>query len=150
MSWKAHADEINYDVAKAREKEVRHDVMSHVYAYGTQCPKARASSIWELPPAMVGDNTDVIIMTEALKLVRRKLLNVLAELAAFADKYKNLPTLAFYPFPAGSAYYCRKKGSPLDDGVKAGSGRSGLSYRIHAPVGLKGNYRHTGQFSGTL
>ena len=95
---KAHADEINYDVAKAREKEVRHDVMSHVYAYGTQCPKAKGIIHLGATSCYVGDNTDVIIMTEALKLVRRKLLNVLAELAAFADKYKNLPTLAFTHF----------------------------------------------------
>ena len=95
---KAHADEINYDVAKAREKEVRHDVMSHVYAYGTQCPKAKGIIHLGATSCYVGDNTDVIIMTEALKLVRRKLLNVLAELATFADKYKNLPTLAFTHF----------------------------------------------------
>ena len=95
---KAHADKINYDVAKAREKEVRHDVMSHVYAYGTQCPKAKGIIHLGATSCYVGDNTDVIIMTEALKLVRRKLLNVLAELAAFADKYKNLPTLAFTHF----------------------------------------------------
>ena len=76
--------------------------MSHVYAYGTQCPKAKGIIHLGATSCYVGDNTDVIIMTEALKLVRRKLLNVLAELAAFADKYKNLP-LWHLPFPAGSA-----------------------------------------------
>ena len=95
---KDHQDDINYDVAKAREKEVRHDVMSHVYAYGCQCPKAKGIIHLGATSCYVGDNTDVIIMTEALKLVRRKLVNVLNELAAFADKYKDLPTLAFTHF----------------------------------------------------
>ena len=83
---KAHQDDINYDVAKAREKEVRHDVMSHVYAYGCQCPKAKGIIHLGATSCYVGDNTDIIIMTEALKLVRRKLVNVLNELANFADK----------------------------------------------------------------
>ena len=95
---KAHADDINYDVAKAREKEVRHDVMSHVYAYGVQCLKAKGIIHLGATSCYVGDNTDLIIMTEALQLVRKKLLNVLAELAKFADKYKNQPTLAFTHF----------------------------------------------------
>ncbi len=95
---KSHKDDINYDVAKAREKEVRHDVMSHVYAYGCQCPKAKGIIHLGATSCYVGDNTDIIIMTEALKLVRRKLINVLNELAGFADKYKNLPTLAFTHF----------------------------------------------------
>ena len=95
---KAHQDDINYDVAKAREKEVRHDVMSHVYAYGCQCPKAKGIIHLGATSCYVGDNTDIIIMTEALKLVHKKLINVLNELAAFADKYKDLPTLAFTNF----------------------------------------------------
>ncbi len=95
---KSHKDDINYDVAKAREKEVRHDVMSHVYAYGCQCPKAKGIIHLGATSCYVGDNTDIIIMTEALKLVRRKLVNVLNELAGFADKYKSLPTLAFTHF----------------------------------------------------
>ena len=95
---KAHADDINYDVAKAREKEVRHDVMSHVYAYGVQCPKAKGIIHLGATSCYVGDNTDIIVMTEALKLVRKKLLNVIAELAKFADANKNLPTLAFTHF----------------------------------------------------
>ena len=95
---KSHADDINYDVAKAREKEVRHDVMSHVYAYGVQCPKAKGIIHLGATSCYVGDNTDIIIMTEALKLVKKKLVNVLAELSAFADRYKNLPTLAFTHF----------------------------------------------------
>ena len=95
---KSHADDINYDVAKAREKEVRHDVMSHVYAYGVQCPKAKGIIHLGATSCYVGDNTDIIIMTEALKLVKKKLVNVLAELSAFADRYKDLPTLAFTHF----------------------------------------------------
>ena len=95
---KSHQDDINYDVAKAREKEVRHDVMSHVYAYGCQCPKAKGIIHLGATSCYVGDNTDIIIMTEPLKLVRRKLVNVLNELASFADKYKNQPTLAFTHF----------------------------------------------------
>ena len=92
---KAHAEDINYDVAVAREKEVRHDVMSHVYAYGVQCPKAKGIIHLGATSCYVGDNTDVIVMTEALKLVKQKLLNVISELAKFADQYKDLPTLGF-------------------------------------------------------
>ena len=95
---KAHADDINYDVAKEREKLVRHDVMSHVYAYGVQCPKAKGIIHLGATSCYVGDNTDVIIMTEALKLVRKKLVNVMSELAKFADKYRAQPTLAFTHF----------------------------------------------------
>ena len=95
---KSHAEDINYDVAKAREKEVRHDVMSHVYAYGQQCPKAAGIIHLGATSCYVGDNTDIIVMTEALKLVKKKLVNVIAVLAAFADKYKNQPTLAFTHF----------------------------------------------------
>ena len=89
---KEHADDINYDVAKEREKIVRHDVMSHVYAYGVQCPKAKGIIHLGATSCYVGDNTDIIIMSEALKLVRRKLINVIAELAKFADEQKAQPT----------------------------------------------------------
>ena len=95
---KAHADDINYEVAKERERLVRHDVMSHVYAYGVQCPKAKGIIHLGATSCYVGDNTDIIVMTEALRLVRKKLLNVMAELAKFAEKYKNQPTLAFTHF----------------------------------------------------
>ena len=95
---KAHVDDINYDVAKEREKVVRHDVMSHVYAFGVQCPKAKPIIHLGATSCYVGDNTDIIIMTEALKLVKKKLVNVIAELAKFADEYKALPTLAFTHF----------------------------------------------------
>ena len=95
---KEHADDINYDVAKEREKVVRHDVMSHVYAYGVQCPKAKGIIHLGATSCYVGDNTDIILMAEALKLVKKKLVNVIAELADFADRYKDLPTLAFTHF----------------------------------------------------
>ena len=95
---KEHQDDINYDVAEAREKEVRHDVMSHVYAYGQQCPDAKGIIHLGATSCYVGDNTDIIIMTEALKLVRNKLVTVIRNLSKFADEYKALPTLGFTHF----------------------------------------------------
>ena len=95
---KEHQDDINFEAAKEREKLVRHDVMSHVYAYGLQCPKAKGIIHLGATSCYVGDNTDLILMTEALKLVRKKLINVMNELTAFADKYKKQPTLAFTHF----------------------------------------------------
>ena len=95
---KANKDNINYEAAKEREKQVRHDVMSHVYAYGLQCPKAKGIIHLGATSCYVGDNTDIIVMSEALKLVKRKLVCVIDELAKFADQYKNLPTLAFTHF----------------------------------------------------
>ncbi|MEE1280995.1 MAG: lyase family protein, partial [Acutalibacteraceae bacterium] len=95
---KANADDINYEVAEEREKLVRHDVMSHVYAYGVQCPKAKGIIHLGATSCYVGDNTDVIIMTEALKLIRNKLVTVIRNLSEFADKYKSLPTLGFTHF----------------------------------------------------
>ncbi len=95
---KAHVEDINYEVARAREKEVRHDVMSHVYAYGQQCPKAAGIIHLGATSCYVGDNTDIIIMNEALTLVKRKLVNVIDRLARFADKYKAQPTLGFTHF----------------------------------------------------
>ncbi|MFR9189701.1 MAG: lyase family protein, partial [Anaerotruncus massiliensis (ex Togo et al. 2019)] len=91
----AHADDINYDVAEAREKEVRHDVMSHVYAYGVQCPSAKGIIHLGATSCYVGDNTDVIVMREGLRIIRRKLLNVVSLLADFADRYKDMPALAY-------------------------------------------------------
>ena len=95
---KSHQDDINYEEAIAREKVVRHDVMSHVYAYGLQCPKAKPIIHLGATSCYVGDNTDIIIMREGLRLVRSKLINVIAQLARFADAYKDLPTLAFTHF----------------------------------------------------
>ena len=99
---KSQINDINYDVAKEREKIVRHDVMSHVYAYGVQCPKAKGIIHLGATSCYVGDNTDIIIMTEGLKLVKKKLVNVMSKLADFADKYKALPTLAFTHFQPAS------------------------------------------------
>ncbi|TCL60650.1 adenylosuccinate lyase [Kineothrix alysoides] len=95
---KTHVEDINYDVAREREKEVRHDVMSHVYAYGVQCPKAKGIIHLGATSCYVGDNTDIIVMTQALMLVKKKLVNVMKELSDFADKYKEQPTLAFTHF----------------------------------------------------
>ena len=95
---KSHADDINFEVAKEREKVVPHDVMSHVYAYGVQCPKAKGIIHLGATSCYVGDNTDIIIMTQALRLVRKKLVNVIAELSRFAEKYKEQPTLGFTHF----------------------------------------------------
>ncbi len=95
---KAYQDDINYETAKERERLVRHDVMSHVFAYGEQCPKAKGIIHLGATSCYVGDNTDLIIMTEALRLVRKKLINVMAELARFAEHYKDQPTLAFTHF----------------------------------------------------
>ncbi|MCH5272315.1 MAG: adenylosuccinate lyase [Lachnospiraceae bacterium] len=95
---KEHAEDINYDVAKEREKVVRHDVMSHVYAYGVQCPTAKGIIHLGATSCYVGDNTDIIVMTEGLKLVRKKLLNVINVLSGFAMEYRALPTLAFTHF----------------------------------------------------
>ena len=91
----AHKDDINYDVAIAREKEVRHDVMSHVYAYGVQCPEAKGIIHLGATSCYVGDNTDILVMKEGLQVIRRKLLNVIALLADFARKYKDMPALAY-------------------------------------------------------
>ena len=97
---KAHVDDINYDVAKQREKIVRHDVMSHVYAYALQCPSAKGIIHLGATSCYVGDNTDLIIMKEALLLIRKKIINVIKNLADFADSYKDLPTLGFTHFQA--------------------------------------------------
>ncbi|MFW5672101.1 MAG: adenylosuccinate lyase [Acetivibrio ethanolgignens] len=95
---KTHKNDINYEVAKEREAVVRHDVMSHVYAYGVQCPKAKGIIHLGATSCYVGDNTDIIVMTEGLRLIKKKLLNVMNELTAFAMEYRNFPTLAFTHF----------------------------------------------------
>ncbi len=97
---KSHKDEINYDVAKAREKEVRHDVMSHVYAYGKQCPKAKGIIHLGATSCFVGDNTDIILMAEGLSLIKKKLINAIHQLAIFAETYKDMPTLGFTHYQA--------------------------------------------------
>ncbi len=95
---KEHAGDINYEVAKEREKQVRHDVMSHVYAYGVQCPKARPIIHLGATSCYVGDNTDIILMSEGLSLIRNKLINVIAKLSDFAMEQRDVPTLAFTHF----------------------------------------------------
>ena len=122
---KAHADDINYEVAKEREKLVRHDVMSHVYAYGQQCPKAKGIIHLGATSCYVGDNTDIIVMAEALKLIRKKLVSVIDELSRFADRYKAQPTLAFTHFQPAQPTTVGKSDT-LAPGVSNGSGRSGI------------------------
>ena len=95
---KEYADDINYEVAEEQERKVRHDVMSHVYAYGVQCPKAKGIIHLGATSCYVGDNTDIIVMTKGLKIIKKKLVNVIAKLADFAKEYKDLPTLAFTHF----------------------------------------------------
>ena len=108
---RAHADDINYAVAEEREKEVRHDVMSHVYAYGQQCPKAKGIIHLGATSCYVGDNTDIIIMDEGLRLIRAKVLKVIALLRDFADRYKALPTLGFTHFQAAQLTTVGKRAS---------------------------------------
>ena len=91
----ANINNIDYEVAAEREKQVRHDVMSHVYAYGKVCPKAAGIIHLGATSCYVGDNTDVIIMRDALRVIKRKLVKVIDQLAKFADKYKSLPCLAY-------------------------------------------------------
>ena len=95
---KEHKDDINFETAKEREKAVRHDVMSHVYAYGVQCPKAKGIIHLGATSCFVGDNTDIILMSDALRLIEKKLVNVMERLAKFAEAYKSLPTLAYTHF----------------------------------------------------
>jgi len=92
---KANMNNVNYEVAEAKEKEIRHDVMSHVHAYGVQCPKAKGIIHLGATSCYVGDNTDIIIMKESLLLIRKKLINVISSLSSFALKYKDMPTLGF-------------------------------------------------------
>lgn len=95
---KEHINDINYDEAIKREKEVRHDVMSHVYAYGVQCPNAKGIIHLGATSCYVGDNTDIIIMRDALNLIKNKIVTVLNHLKNFAIEYKDMPTLGFTHF----------------------------------------------------
>ena len=108
---KAHKDDINYEVAEAREKVVRHDVMSHVYAFGKQAPKAEPIIHLGATSCYVGDNTDIIIMTEGMKLIRKQLINLINELAKFALKYKDMPTLGFTHFQPAQTTTVGKRAS---------------------------------------
>lgn len=97
---KKFQNDINYEVAQKKEKEIRHDVMSHVYAYGVQCPKAKPIIHLGATSCYVGDNTDIIVMHKALKIIKNKIIIVIKELSKFAEKYKGLPTLAYTHFQA--------------------------------------------------
>ena len=108
----SHINDIDYEVAKEREKLVRHDVMSHVYAYGQVCPKAKGIIHLGATSCYVGDNTDIIIMREAMQVVRRKLINVIAQLSAFAEKYNACTCI--YTFTACTAYHSRQESYSLD------------------------------------
>ena len=110
---KSHIDDINYDVAQAREKEVRHDVMSHVYAYGKQCPKAAGIIHLGATSCYVDDNTDIILMSEALEIVRKKLLNVMDKLSDFALKNKRTSNTCIYTFSARYSLHSGQEGMPV-------------------------------------
>lgn len=146
----AHKDDINYEVAREREKLVRHDVMSHVYAYGEQCPAAKGIIHLGATSCYVGDNTDVIIMTEALRLIRNKLVAVIKELSVFADKYKNLPTLAFTHFQPGAAHNRGQARSALDSGLAYGFGGRRVPAFKSKASGLEGYDRYAGKLSGAV
>ena len=147
---KAHADDINYEEAQARERIVRHDVMSHVYAYGLQCPKAAPIIHLGATSCYVGDNTDLIIMTEALRVVRRKLALLIQNLSEFAQKYKDLPTLGFTHFQPAQPTTVGKRATlwmqeflmDLED----------VEYRISRMklLGSKGDNRYAGKLFRTV
>ena len=141
---KAHQDDINYEVAKEREKVVRHDVMSHVYAYGVQCPKAKGIIHLGATSCYVGDNTDIIVMTEALKVVKKKLVNVIAQLGAFA------PDTCIYPFPAGTADDGGQACDLMGTGICDGSGGSGVCAFRYEAARLQGYDRYTGELPGAF
>ena len=147
---KAHKDDINYDVAKEREKLVRHDVMSHVYAYGVQCPKAKGIIHLGATSCYVGDNTDIIVMTEALKLVQKKLVNVIAELAKFADSYKDLPTLAFTHFQPAQPTTVGKRATLWTQEFLMDLEDLDYVHWLPETTWFQGNYRNTGKFLRTV
>ena len=142
----AHVDDINYEVAIEREKLVRHDVMSHVYAYGQQCPKAAGIIHLGATSCYVGDNTDIIVMRQGLELVRKKLIGVLAKLGRFAEEYKDMPC----PLPACPAHHrgqaCHPVGQRAGDGPAGDRPPSGYS----AAARRQGYHRHPGILHGAV
>ena len=119
----AHVDDINYEVAIEREKLVRHDVMSHVYAYGQQCPKAAGIIHLGATSCYVGDNTDIIVMRQGLELVRKKLIGVLAKLGRFAEEYKDMPCMAYtQAAPCAELVVVREDILHLVRGIAGGKG----------------------------
>ena len=135
---KAHKDDINFDVAKEREKIVRHDVMSHVYAYGRQCPKAKGIIHLGATSCYVGDNTDIIVMAEAFRLIKKKLVNVMEKLSRFADKYKSLPTLAFTHFQPAQPTTVGKRATLWL--LNPTSMMSTLAFKRHATISFATSY----------
>ena len=121
---KAHKDDINFEVAKEREKLVRHDVMSHVYAYGVQCPKAKGIIHLGATSCYVGDNTDIILMSEALKLVRKKTGKCYRRACKICRSLQRTADAGLYSFSAGTADYSWKTCYTVDTGISDGSGRS--------------------------
>ncbi len=141
----AHQNDINYEVAVAREKECRHDVMSHVYAYGVQCPQAKGIIHLGATSCYVGDNTDILIMREALQAVRRKLLSVMALLADFAEKYKALPALAYTHLQ----HRRQARDAVAARAVSGSSGGGNTPFRPCA-AGQQGHHGHAGQLCGAV
>ena len=150
QEMKAHQDDINYEVAKEREKLVRHDVMSHVYAFGVQCPKAKPIIHLGATSCYVGDNTDMIIMAEALRLVKKKTGERHCAAGGVREKVQRSSYPCLYAFSAGAAYHGRQTGDSLGAGVSDGSGRSGLCAFHFEASRFQRNHRHAGQLSGAF
>ena len=150
----AHVDDINYEVAAAREKLVRHDVMSHVYAYGQQCPQAAGIIHLGATSCYVGDNTDIIVMRQGLELVRKKLVGVLAKLARFAQEYKDMPCMAYthgqpaQPTTVGKRATLWANELVMDPGD--GPGRDRPPPGHFAAARGQGHHRHPGQLYGAV
>ena len=147
---KEHVNDINYDVAVAREKLVRHDVMSHVYAYGQQCPKAAGIIHLGATSCYVGDNTDIIIMNEALKLVHKKLVSVIAELVQILQKNIRISRPLHLRISSRHSDNSRKACNTLDTGVSDGSGGSGVCTEYVKTARIERNDWYTGKFPGTF
>ena len=143
-------DIVDFEVAEAREKEVRHDVMSHVYAYGKRCPKAEPIIHLGATSCYVGDNTDILLMRDALKLILEKAIQVELNLTRFAIEYKDLPCLGYTPPAAGTADHRGQESDPVD--VRTGNGyrRAGASSGRSADAGFQGNHRYSGKLYGSL
>ena len=146
----AHTDDINYDVAEAREKECRHDVMSHVYAYGKQCPSAEKIIHLGATSCYVGDNTDVIILREASKIVLNKLAKVISNLSAFAEKYKSMPCLAYTHLQPAQLTTVGKRATLWINELVMDVQNLEFSAVQPQNAGTEGNNRHAGKFYGLV
>lgn len=147
---KAHAEDINYEVAREREKLVRHDVMSHVYAYGQQCPKAAGIIHLGATSCYVGDNTDIIVMNEAMKLVHKKTGECGCRTCKICRELQEPADTCLHTFPACTADHGRQACDALDAGVFDGFGRSGVCDGKPEAAGVQRNDRHTGKLSGAF